>query len=173
MEFAPILEKVAFNLMKYAATVLPDNAVKAVLGTQFPAVSLDLGILFNKLRDIRHRLNGPHDPAVTVVQQRCVFHHADIGAVLFHERTSFKVHFSGAEQIAPVVTAALSGRFTDTAVQYRTRFSDEFLFYVTGHFTQGAVCRNDGATHIDNHHTVLNGIDDRLPVLVQFLLDHC
>ncbi|MHA1185909.1 MAG: fumarate hydratase [Candidatus Heimdallarchaeota archaeon] len=30
MEFAPILEKVAFNLMKYAATVLPDSAVKAI-----------------------------------------------------------------------------------------------------------------------------------------------
>lgn len=30
MEYAPIVEKVAFNLMKYAATVLPDNAVKAI-----------------------------------------------------------------------------------------------------------------------------------------------
>lgn len=30
MEFAPIIEKVAFNLMKYAATVLPDNAIKAI-----------------------------------------------------------------------------------------------------------------------------------------------
>jgi fumarate hydratase subunit alpha len=30
MEYAPIIEKVAFNLMKYAATVLPDNAVKAI-----------------------------------------------------------------------------------------------------------------------------------------------
>ncbi|MHA1440409.1 MAG: fumarate hydratase [Candidatus Heimdallarchaeota archaeon] len=30
MEFAPILEKVAFNLMKYAATVLPNSAVKAI-----------------------------------------------------------------------------------------------------------------------------------------------
>ncbi|MFW9924603.1 MAG: fumarate hydratase [Candidatus Thorarchaeota archaeon] len=30
MEFAPIIEKVAFNLMKYSATVLPDNAIKAI-----------------------------------------------------------------------------------------------------------------------------------------------
>ncbi|MHA1629589.1 MAG: fumarate hydratase [Candidatus Heimdallarchaeota archaeon] len=30
MEYAPIVEKVAFNLMKYAATVLPDSAVKAL-----------------------------------------------------------------------------------------------------------------------------------------------
>ncbi|MHA1354508.1 MAG: fumarate hydratase, partial [Candidatus Heimdallarchaeota archaeon] len=30
MEFAPILDKVAFNLMKYAATVLPNSAVKAI-----------------------------------------------------------------------------------------------------------------------------------------------
>jgi len=30
MEFAPIIEKVAFNLMKYSATVLPDSAVKAI-----------------------------------------------------------------------------------------------------------------------------------------------
>ncbi|MEA2070455.1 MAG: fumarate hydratase [Asgard group archaeon] len=30
MEFAPTIEKVAFNLMKYAATVLPDNAIKTI-----------------------------------------------------------------------------------------------------------------------------------------------
>ena len=30
MEFAPIIEKVAFNLMKKAATVLPDNAIKVI-----------------------------------------------------------------------------------------------------------------------------------------------
>ncbi|MBK5113853.1 MAG: fumarate hydratase [Candidatus Heimdallarchaeota archaeon] len=30
MEFAPIIEKVAFNLLKYAATVLPDNAIQAI-----------------------------------------------------------------------------------------------------------------------------------------------
>ncbi|MBN1328944.1 MAG: fumarate hydratase [Candidatus Heimdallarchaeota archaeon] len=30
MEFAPIIEKVAFNLMKYSSTVLPDNAIKAI-----------------------------------------------------------------------------------------------------------------------------------------------
>ncbi|MHA1212756.1 MAG: fumarate hydratase [Candidatus Heimdallarchaeota archaeon] len=30
MEFAPIIEKVAFNLLKYAATVLPDNAIKVI-----------------------------------------------------------------------------------------------------------------------------------------------
>ncbi len=30
MEFAPIIEKVAFNLLKCAATELPDNAVKAI-----------------------------------------------------------------------------------------------------------------------------------------------
>lgn len=30
MEYAPIIEKVAFNLLKNAATVLPDNAIKAI-----------------------------------------------------------------------------------------------------------------------------------------------
>jgi len=30
MEFAPIIEKVAFNLMKFSSTVLPDTAIKAI-----------------------------------------------------------------------------------------------------------------------------------------------
>ncbi|HUT80050.1 MAG TPA: fumarate hydratase [Candidatus Bathyarchaeia archaeon] len=30
MEFAPIIEKVAFNLLKYSSTVLPENAIKAI-----------------------------------------------------------------------------------------------------------------------------------------------
>ena len=58
------------------------------------------------------------------------------------------------------------------AAEQLTGAADEFLAAVACHGFQGLVYRDEDTLGIDDHDAVADGVDHRLPIIVQFLIEH-
>jgi len=81
-------------------------------------------------------------------------------------------HKTIAEQTTPMKAFLLSLDIAVSAVKVSAKLSYQFFRSISGHLQNSPICRNNDPLWGDDHHPLLDSIDDGLPIYIQLFAEH-
>jgi len=129
-------------------------------------------VFFDKVRDVRDRLDPPDHVAVIIAKNGSIFKGMDEAAVFMAEDTAALLYFTVFKELTPLAAFVLASLMADVTIQDRAVVANHLIFRKAGNCFKGPVNINNDALFVDDHQAFTDRVGHGAPVPVKFMLKH-